>query len=240
MRRVPWISTLPATSSHIMEQLNRVTQANSEVSKRWRLANAGVKFPLWPLPPTKWHTLLEVEKKRDCLPALVYFNTDHWKCKCLWLYLQWPIYSMTTVRSVGRNIVQTHLSGLHISTALFFNWKAPPPVATHLPATLRPPLSHLSRDCNTQVFCWTHKRVSSWMDGLDTHSSSCSKQRDTAKRWWANTDRMLRACFPVSPHVGLIYSPLWHSWDLQNKNSHCAKIEIGALKENKHNFSIDM
>lgn len=63
MRRVPWISTLPATSSHIMEQLNRVTQANSEVSKRWRLANAGVKFPLWPLPPTKWHTLLEVEKK---------------------------------------------------------------------------------------------------------------------------------------------------------------------------------
>lgn len=149
-------------------------------------------------------------KKRNCLPTPVYFNTDDWRCKCLQLYLQLPIYSMTTVRSTDRGetwckhtCLPFIFQQLHSS-----NKESPPPAANHIPAALAPPLGHLCRDCNTQVFCWTHKRVSSWMDGLDTHSASCGKQRDRAERAWANTGRMLKACFPMSLHVGMTCSPL--------------------------------
>lgn len=180
-----------------------------EVSERWKQASFGVKFPLWPLPPTKCHTHLEVEK-RDCLPASGYFNTDDSRCKCLWLDLQLPIYSMTTVRPTDRGETWCkHTCLPFIFQQLHSSNKEPsPPAANHLAATLPPPLGHLCRDCNTQVFCWTHKRVSSWMDGLDTHGASWSKQRDRAERAGANTGRMLKACFPISLHVGMTCSPL--------------------------------
>lgn len=76
------------------QQLLHITGCSSrgwgltcEVSKRWKRASAGVKFPLWPLPPTKCHTHAEVENRAG-LPTPVYFNTDDWRCEFLRLYLQ--------------------------------------------------------------------------------------------------------------------------------------------------------
>lgn len=71
---------------------------------------------------------------------------------------------------------------------------------THSPpsATLFFPSSHLTLDCSTQVFYWTHKRARSWVDGLYTHCASWGKQREGTEGLWVNNTKMLWLAFILS------------------------------------------
>lgn len=211
MHQVLCMLTLPATSLHHMELFNRVRSDLWGEQKRWNQAGQRrSQISSLASTPNKVPHTFRGGKNGDCLPTPVYFNTEDSRCKCLRFYLQLPIYIMTTVRSTDRGETWCKHTCLHFIFQQLHssNKEPPPPAANHLPATLPPPLSHLCRDCNTQVFCWTHKRGSPWMDGLDTHGASWGKQRDREERAWANTGRMLKACFPLSLHVGMTCSPL--------------------------------